>query len=152
MHALPRQLKEGERDAAHKTAITRRKPSAPVLWLERHGLLKGRMLDYGAGRGFDADYLGASKFDPHWWPEKPEGKYDTVICNYVLNVVEPGDEAGILADIRGYLAPGGHAYLAVRRDVEKEGFTKRGTYRRTVVLDLPPVFEAPGKFAIYELA
>ena len=73
---------------SHKTAITRTKMSAPVKFLKGQGLLQGRTLDYGCGKGFDADVLQCSKYDPHFSPELPKGKFDTIICNYVLNVIE----------------------------------------------------------------
>jgi hypothetical protein len=140
------ELKRGAR-----TAMTRSKPSLPMRELEEQGLLQGRMLDYGAGKGFDADRLGMEKYDPTFWPEAPEGSFDTITCNYVLNVVPPESEDEILGHIEELLAPGGTAYIAVRRDVKRDGLTGSGTYQRRVELDLPVLVEKKGAFAIYVL-
>jgi hypothetical protein len=134
-----------------RTAISRSKPSLPMQYLEKRGLLTGRMLDYGAGRGFDADHFGMEKYDPTYWPGRPEGPFDTITSNYVLNVVPPEAEDEILSDIEGLLAPGGKAYIAVRRDVKQDGFTSTDTYQRRVFLDLPVLVEKKGAFAIYVL-
>jgi len=39
------------------TAIKRSRLSAPARYLLQHGLLKGRILDFGCGLGFDTDEL-----------------------------------------------------------------------------------------------
>lgn len=133
--------------------MSRRKPSLPMLELQKRGLLVGRMLDYGAGRGFDADHFGMEKYDPTYWPEHPgpNDVFDTIVCNYVLNVVPPEAEDEILADIEELLAPGGTAYITVRRDVKEDGLTASGTYQRRVTLDLPVLVEKKGAFATYVL-
>jgi hypothetical protein len=59
-----------------------------MRFLNSLGLLRGKMLDYGCGRGFDAEYYGMDKYDPHYAPEFPKIKFDTITCNYVLNVVD----------------------------------------------------------------
>lgn len=142
---------EQQNTKAYKTAISRSKLSAPVKRLMDKGLLAGRVLDYGCGRGQDADKVGAEKFDPHFFPQKPQGKFDVITCNYVLNVVEPGGEKAILKDIRKRLKPGGVAYITVRRDVKKDGFTKSGTYQRNVELNLPSLFKKSGAYETYKL-
>ena len=42
---------------SHKTAIARSGPSAPLLTLEKMGLINGEVLDYGCGKGADEKYL-----------------------------------------------------------------------------------------------
>jgi len=117
-------------DKKHLTAITRKKLSLPMKNLIAQSLITGRSLDYGCGKGFSAEELGMSKFDPHYAPERPEGKFDTITSNYVLNVVNEEDVNGIIEDIKSLLKDDtSRAYLSVRRDVKQEGFTKRGTYR-----------------------
>jgi ATP adenylyltransferase len=136
---------------SYKTAITRTKPSAPMKYLSKHGLLKGKLLDYGCGKGFDAKHFGMAKYDPHFHPQKPKGKFDTITCNYVLNVLEPSDMDSIFLTIYRLLKKGGLAYFAVRRDVEGETFTLKGTYQRSVTLtgeDVTLITENK-KFAIY---
>ena len=60
---------------AYKTAITRKKPSLPMRWLAKEGLIPSRIdtLDYGCGKGFDADYFGMDKYDPHFFPNTELG-------------------------------------------------------------------------------
>lgn len=123
--------------APHLTAIARTKPSAPARMLYDRYLLKGRCLDYGCGRGKDADTYRLDKYDPHWYPTRPTGQYDTITCTYVLNVVRPEDVPYILQDIRALLAPRGTAYLTVRRDLKGSAAKGRGTTQRNVHLDLP---------------
>lgn len=136
-----------------RTAIARFKPSLPMLNLQKLGLLRGRKLDYGAGRGFDADYFRMEKFDPNHWPQMPEGAFDTITVNYVLNVLpkEPWEER-VLRDVQSRLAPGGRAYITVRRDIKREGMTSKGTFQRNVFLPLPVVTEKKGAYATYVLA
>jgi SAM-dependent methyltransferase len=139
-----------------KTAISRTGVSAPVKYLLGKNLLKGRILDYGAGRGDLVKFLGqmfpdAKQWDPHHFPRRPEGKFDTIYCGYVLNVRPPSSWSGILSDIKNYLAPGGTAYIAVRRDIGQEGVTKTGTEQYNVNLHLPVVTEKKGSFAIYKM-
>jgi hypothetical protein len=44
-------------------------------------LIRGRVLDYGCGLGFDADQQGWEAYDPYYRPRKPTGIYDTIIVN-----------------------------------------------------------------------
>ncbi len=127
----------------HRTAITRSKLSAPAKLLEERGELDGRVLDYGCGRGFDAGELGLESYDPYFFPSIPKGKFDTIICNYVLNVVDEDIQAWIIHDIESRLKPGGHAFISVRRDI---GNTDT---QRHVKLNLPIVEENAG-FCMYE--
>lgn len=139
----------------HRTAIARRAPSVPARELHARGLLTGRVLDYGCGRGVDADAYGLERYDPNGAPDMPEGLFDTIMCNFVLNVVDKATEAAILADIRERLAPGGRAYLTVRRDLDSDdpaGYTTgSGTFQRFVALELPVLVSRPGAFVTYIL-
>lgn len=135
---------------AYKTAITRTKVSAPLRLLNENGLLNGRMLDYGCGKGFSADRLNMDKFDPFYYDDDINGQYDVITCNYVLNVLEHTEQAIVLYKLARYLKPKGVAYITVRRDVKVDGYTKKGTYQCNVELRLPVVFKQSG-FCIYEL-
>jgi len=130
-----------------RTAIERKKLSAPMKFLEEEGYLDGRTLDYGCGRGFDAGELGLEAFDPNFFSGVPEGKFDTITCNYVLNVVTEEEAFGIVQDIESRLAPGGHAYITVRRDLKGNKDTDT---QRNVELDLPIVHETSNGYCIYE--
>lgn len=137
---------------SHKTAISRNKLSAPMCHLNEHSLLKKRALDFGCGRGQDADRLGIDKYDPHWHNEPLSGLYETITCNFVLNVI-PGDleRRAVLSKIKTYLAPGGIAYISVRNDkAALKGWTKRGTWQGFIELDLP-VVKRSSSFVMYEL-
>lgn len=143
---------------AHLTAIARNKPSAPMRWLaENSSALETwmRKLDYGCGKGFDAERYDMFKYDPHYYPDKCldyTGKYDTITCNYVLNVIESDDEVNkVLAHIRSLLKPDGVAYITVRRDVKQPGRTKRGTYQRDIQLDLESVYHKKNQYEIYRM-
>ena len=67
---------------SHLTAISRRELSAPSRYLKEHELLVGKLLDYGCGKGKDADILGATKFDPHFFPDMDAlySNLDTIQC------------------------------------------------------------------------
>ena len=86
------------------TAIRRTRLSAPARYLLQHGLLKQRILDFGCGLGFDTDELRQQGFDItgydcYYRPDYPDGKFDTIMCVYVLNVLEPYAQAEVMMDI-----------------------------------------------------
>jgi SAM-dependent methyltransferase len=139
-------------DKSHLTAITRKSFSAPVQYMNSILDLRcmGRSLDYGCGKGFDAETLGFEKYDPYFFPEMPEGVFDFIMCNYVLNVVDEESGEKILEKIMEALDVGGICLISVRRDVKQDGFTSRGTYQRNVILDWPLFYEQHGRFAIYQ--
>ncbi len=131
---------------AHRTAIARSVPSVPMRALKAFGRIVGRTLDYGCGRGCDARTYGLEYFDPHYSPVMPEGRFDTIVCNYVLNVIESAEtRISVLRDIQARLADGGRAYITVRTDkAALNGTTRTGTWQGLVVLDLPIVQRGPG--------
>lgn len=120
-----------------------------MAWLDAKGMLEGwARLDYGCGKGFDADTLGFTKYDPNHGPDKiirPVLGFDIITCNYVLNVIENETErTQVLDNIKELLADNGKAYITVRRDIKTEGVTKRGTYQKDIHLDLPIVRQTAG--------
>jgi len=82
----------------HNTAIKRSKLSAPTKWAWKHNQIRSKIYDWGCGRGDDAEFLKNDGFsviayDPYHCPENsPEmvdfGQIQTVMNNYVLNVIE----------------------------------------------------------------
>lgn len=138
-------------DKAYKTAITRRGISPPMKYLVRNELIVGSALDYGCGKGQCAIELEMDKYDPHFWPDEPRQKYDTVTCHYVLNVIDKAEQKKVLESILSLLNPKGRAYITVRRDIKTVGFTSRGTYQKNVLLDLPIIKEVKNAYCIYEL-
>ena len=137
------------------TAIKRTKPSLPLKLLLNKNLLKGSVLDYGCGRGFDAEFLEKKGFcidsyDPYWNPNGiMKSSYDTIYCNYVLNVLETDEEVfSVIRNVLGLLKSDGIVYFTVRRDLKNDGFTSRG-YQRRVKLKAPIAFKKSGSFCAY---
>lgn len=117
------------------TAIKRNNLSVPTRFLKDNNLLKGRILDFGCGYGFDTDELhrqgyDITGYDYYYRPDFPEGKFDTIICNYVLNVLEPYAQAEVMMNVTNLLQPDGTAYFAVRRDLKEEGFRLHAIHRQ----------------------
>lgn len=138
---------------SHKTAIGRKKPSLPSRWLAIRGYAQGRILDYGCGRGFDADWYRWAKYDPWYFPNEVlnYGGYDTIVCNYVFNTLKKDREEDLFRSIKAFLAPKGKAYITVRRNIKKVGYTSKGTYQRNVKLRLPILHET-SDYCIYVLS
>ena len=107
-----------------QTAMARTGPSAPAQHLRAHApqLLRGRLLDFGSGRGADAKALRATPYDPHH-PDaavrkRPTGTFDTVLGIYVLNVLPKAERHAALRESAAYVKRGGHLVLAVRPQAE----------------------------------
>lgn len=107
-----------------QTAMARTGPSAPVQHLRAYApeLLRGRVLDFGSGRGADAEALRATAYDPHHPKasvrKRPTGTFSTVLATYVLNVLPKDERHAALREAAGYVRPGGHLVLAVRPQAE----------------------------------
>ena len=137
-------------DKSYLTAIYRKSLSAPTKYLYENNLLVGRVLDYGCGKGFDSKHLNIESYDIYYQPKLPSGKFDTIICNYVLNVIRlKKDRDMVVNHIRSLLKKNGKAYIAVNRKM-KWGKTKRGTYQVLVDFDLP-IIHQESWYVIYEL-
>lgn len=135
-----------------KTARARRSLSAPAELLLGRGLLEGRILDYGCGKGDLVKFLDGDieQWDPHFHPTLPKGKFDVVCCIYVLNVLRPQERRQALAKAKKYVRRDGHLYVAVRRDAFKEGPTSTGTEQYYVRLRMKSLAHCRGLFEIYE--
>lgn len=124
-------------DKSALTAISRNKPSLPMQYLNKTNLLYGSKLDYGCGKGFDAFHFNMDKYDPNWHPIMPSYNYDTITCNYVINVIENDtDVFACLKNIQNLLSQNGTAYISIRRDVKQLGLTHKGTYQSNIHLNL----------------
>lgn len=115
-------------DTPHKTALKRKALSVPMRQLNERGLLKGRVLDFGCGKGDDAHELGLESFDPHFQPKMPKNKFDTITCNYVLNVVSEDTGKDIINQILSKLKKTGTAYVTVRNDVKVDTNSQRDVH------------------------
>ncbi|WDI43880.1 hypothetical protein [Bremerella sp. P1] len=121
-------------------AIRRQSISFAANWLVDSNRIRGRVLDYGCGFGFDADCLGWDAFDPYYRPTPPQGGYDTIVCNHVLNMLTRSTRHQVLAAIEQQLNSRGTAWLIVPRNIPRAG--KVGLRKRIqnyVILDLPSV-------------
>lgn len=112
---------------SHLTVKERTEPSLPTRFLFKEKRLSGKILDFGCGLGADVDFLKKNKFDvtaydKHYFPEYPQDTFDTIICNYVLNVLLPEEQTDVLMEISHLLKSSGKAYFSVRRDIKKNGF------------------------------
>ncbi len=137
-------MNQSKNEFSHFTAMERSALSYPARFLAERYLLRGKVLDFGCGLGKDVEILQQRSFDivgydPHYFPNYPNQKFDTILCFYVLNVLMEQEQARVLMEISRLLKPSGRAYFAVRRDLKKEGFRqhyvhKVPTYQCTVTL------------------
>ncbi len=136
---------------SHLTAKERDRISFPTRWLESNNHLKGSILDFGCG--FGADVLALKQkgyvcegYDKFYFSEYPQLKYDIIICQYVLNVVEDAIQQEIIMEISQLLNPNGIAYFTVRRDIKYQGYRvhkihKKTTFQTNVILPFNSVFK-----------
>ena len=120
-------------------AIKRTTPSRAAAFLNKQ--VRGRVLDYGCGWGFDADHFKWESFDPYYRPQKPAGKFDSIVCISVINALSHNNRTKVIEKIRDLLTDGGHAYFAVPRDLPVTG--KLGIHhslQNYVVLELPSIY------------
>ena len=136
---------------SHLTAIERTNMSFPARLLLKQNLLQGKILDFGCGIGKDVEKLTEKGkdivgYDPHFNPNFPTTKFDTIICFYVLNVLLPEEQAEVLMSVSKLLNEGGKAYFAVRRDIHYEGFRvhkihKKQTYQCHIKLPYKSIYK-----------
>jgi SAM-dependent methyltransferase len=113
------------RTLSRSTALDHTKnPSQPVVRICRDGLVAGkRVLHLGTGLDrfakktmLDAGAVVVIDYDPNFFPDRSvlTTTYDVVVCNYVLNILPPGERNLVYADIARCTAPLGRAYLCVQ--------------------------------------
>jgi len=139
------------------TAIIRKEMSRPTRLGFEAGLIRGKILDYGCGVGTDTKKLLQQGYDaycyepyarePRLWKHLeelhemgrlytttenlPDESFDTILLNYVLNVIpDPAEREKVLRDVYRLLKPGGCAIIAVRSKREVEREAKRGGWER----------------------
>lgn len=100
--------------------MARKDMSAPARYLLQNNLIFGEVLDYGCGRGMDTAILKkkgfkVQQYDPHYYPYTApiikDGRYDTILCTYVLNVVDRKTRISIIDDVKRLLKKGGKLIL-----------------------------------------
>lgn len=138
---------------SHLTAISRKTLPKPTQWLMKQGLIRGRVLDYGCGKCAPINPIDWINYDPYHYPCLVWPSFDTIICNYVLCVLQPKERKHVLKTIHFLLKSDGKAYISVRNDRPDRGwgYSKKGTYQgRVRKLNLPLVHEERN-FRIYLL-
>jgi diadenosine tetraphosphate (Ap4A) HIT family hydrolase len=136
---------------SHLTAKERDTLSFPARILSERNLLVGDVLDFGCGFGTDVKLLkgkgiNIEGYDKHYAPDFPNKKFDTIICFYVLNVLLPEEQATVLMELSALVKPKGKVYMAVRRDLQYEGFRmhkihQKQTYQCNVILNSKSFFK-----------
>jgi SAM-dependent methyltransferase len=134
----------------HLTVKERQKMSLPTKVLFEKKRLNGTILDFGCGLGKDVELLSergfnVSGYDPYYFKDIPQGKFDTIIVNYVLNVLLQEEQAHVIMAVSELLKDDGYAYYAVRRDIKRNGFIfnpkkNARTYQCNVVLPFKSIF------------
>lgn len=140
-----------ENPNSHLTAKERDKVSYPTRKLYNMGVIKGEILDFGSGFGKDVEFLNSKNinctaYDPYHAPNYPDQKFDTILCQYVLNVLLPEEQAKVLMSISELLKPTGKAFFTVRRDLKRQGYRthfvhKVPTYQCNVKLPYKSFFK-----------
>lgn len=136
---------------SHLTAKERDTLSFPARILLERNLLIGDVLDFGCGFGSDVKLLKAKGiniegYDKFFFPKYPSKRFDTIICFYVLNVLLPEEQATVLMELSQLIKPSGKVYIAVRRDLQHEGFRthkihQKKTYQCNVTLNSNSIFK-----------
>jgi diadenosine tetraphosphate (Ap4A) HIT family hydrolase len=136
---------------SHLTAKEREYLSFPAKIIFNKNLLIGDVLDFGCGFGNDVKLLKSKGiniegYDNHYFPKYPTQRFDTIICFYVLNVLLPEEQAAVLMELSQLIKPTGKVYIAVRRDLQYEGFRthkiyQKKTFQCNVVLNSKSIFK-----------
>ena len=125
---------------SHLTAIKRKTLSLPMQWLVDNGHIKkgDNGLDYGCGRGDDADALYFAGYDPHHRNVdlnaggSDKAFFDVVTCNYVLNVIEDKNDR-FAVECNLIFRARRKAFISVRNDIKLlNGHTSKGTWQGVV--------------------
>ena len=124
-----------------KTAMARKKPSAPTCWAFDQDLLKSTVFDWGCGKGEDSRWLKEHgykivSYDPFFdntsVPDRVNFKaINTILLVYVLNVIECGEErGGLLYDVGHMSKPGTTVVIAVPRKKHIADRAKKSKWKK----------------------
>lgn len=123
------------KNKSYLTAISRKQLPVPTRWLLSKNLITGNVLDFGCGKCSSINPANWTSYDPHFAPINISGsKFDTIVCNYVINTLELPDQVKVLNEIKSLLSDNGVAYVSVRNDTPKNGwgYSSRETYQDKV--------------------
>lgn len=123
------------------TAMSASKPSAPTQWAFHRGLIIPVVFDWGCGKGRDSKWLnslniGVISYDPFYKPEPyPRNidfqKVNTVLLNYILNIIEIIEERRkILEEIYNLAKSGTIVIISTRSQREIERNAKRSYWKK----------------------
>lgn len=139
-------------DKSYLTAIKRTKMSQPTRVLLQNNLLKENILDFGCGYGKDVEELNkiglnTVGYDKYYQPVLPKDKFNTIICQFVLNTVDEKEQESIIKQIKSLLKQNGKAYITVRRGI------KDNSKQRNVILPFKSIIKATRyRYEIYEIS
>ena len=118
-------MRKPKKVESYKTAIHRKKMSAPMRWYKENHMLFGDVLDFGAGQ----DVHKYAKYDPYYYPDPwpLQNKWHVVTCNYVFNVIENVEtRREVLRAIKSLVKPYGYALVAIYRRSKRDTLTTKG--------------------------
>jgi DNA phosphorothioation-associated putative methyltransferase len=95
--------------------------------------IRGKVLDYGCGKGRDVEELQALGFkvegyDPNFQPHKPRGRFQTVLMTYVVNVLQVKERNAAIQDAWKYVKKGGRLIVTARTEREICEAAKNGNW------------------------
>jgi DNA phosphorothioation-associated putative methyltransferase len=121
---------------AHRTAISRKKASKPLLMLlDTMSVVEEPILDYGCGKGQDVIELQdrgfkAFGYDPYYAPRMPRGKFKTVLMTYVVNVIQtPQERNEAIRDAWKRVRKGGRLIITARTPTELRAHAERSGWK-----------------------
>lgn len=123
-----------------KTAMSTKTPSAPTKILFEKNIIKNKVLDWGCGKGRDSKFLVENGFDVLSYDKyhKPTpdphsidfSEINTILLNYVLNVIENQNErTDLLKEIYSYANNKCLVLISVRSKKEIETFAKKSNWK-----------------------
>lgn len=116
-------------EVGRRIARPRKDKSRPLKFLLNRNLLllEKDTLDFGCGRGTDAEYLKCDKYDPIFFNQYPTKLYDQILCFFVLNVIlSETDRNKCLLELQYLLKEeSSKCFVAVRRDLKKDTNSQR---------------------------
>ena len=126
-------------DKSYLTAIKRTKMSQPTRVLLQNNLLKVEELNKIG--------LNTVGYDKYYQPVLPKDKFNTIICQFVLNTVDEKEQESIIKQIKSLLKQNGKAYITVRRGIKDDN------KQRNVILPFKSIIKATRyRYEIYEIS